>query len=1043
MKKSDGLINWLKKLFAVFLIAFISTLAMAQEKNITGNVTEAGTNSAIPGVTIVEVGTNNGTITDVNGNFSIKVNSGAQLEFSFIGMVTQTITVGNELIINVDMKSDLVGLDEVVVTGYTSEKIADLTGAVSVVSVDEIMKQGENNPIKAMQGRIPGVNISSDGNPSGSSTVRIRGIGTLNNNDPLYVIDGVPTKGGMHELNPSDIESIQVLRDASAASIYGSRAGNGVIIITTKQGKEGKTKVNFDMFHTFSQYGEIIDMLNTKQFGQAQWQAMINSGVNPNNNQIGYVYDYEYDNNGNAVLNGMKLPKYIDARDGTNTMLTSDTDWFNEITRPGLAQSYNLSISNGNDKSNNFFSLGYYDNKGTVNETYFKRFSSRINTTRKILGDLITIGENLTINNTSEVQTPGGVLDLAILSLPVMPVKTVDGDWGSVTSGMRDRDNPDRILDANKDNPYNYWRLFGNAYIDIQPIKNLHIKSSFGLDYSNYYQRVLTYSFTGRLGSDLTSSKMIQSHSMKWNWTNTANYVVKLNNSRFSFLLGTEMIDNSDINFSAERRTYEVEDPDYMWPDAGVGEMYATGGSTGYTLNSFFGKIDYGFADKYLASVTMRRDGSSRFGKDNRYATFPAFSAGWRIDQEGFMAGTEGVISNLKLRVGWGQTGNQEIDNYANRTLIYANYIGETGAGINTGTAYDITGSNSGILPSGYSLTQRANDEIKWETTTQTNIGLDFGFYNQAIYGSIEAYLKNTEDILVKPPYLGAIGEGGDHWVNGASMENKGLELAIGYRSETSFGLSYDINANLSGYRNKITKLPESVVNSYGGNGTTDNILGRPLNSFYGYVADGLFQSQDEVDNYVTQTGKGLGRIRYKNMNDDEVIDENDRAWIGNPHPDFEYGLNIALGWKGFDMTAFLQGVYGIDVYNSVKRFTDFWAVDELGSNKGVRVLDAWSPTNTGSDIPALSYSDLNNEKRTSSYYVENGSYLKLRLIQLGYSLPKDLLSKMKLSSARLYVSGQNLMTIKSKDFTGLDPENPALAYPISTSFTVGMNISF
>ncbi len=1043
MKKSYYLKNWPKKFFTVFLMALISTLAMAQEKNITGSVTESGTNNAIPGVTVVEVGTTNGTITDVNGNFAIKVSANAQLEFSFIGMKTKIITIGNELIINVEMKSDLVGLDEVVVTGYTSEKIADLTGAVSIVEVDEIMKQGENNPIKAMQGRIPGVNISGDGNPSGSSTVRIRGIGTLNNNDPLYVIDGVPTKGGMHELNPSDIKSIQVLRDASAASIYGSRAGNGVIIITTKQGKEGKTRVNFDMFQTFSQYGDIIDMLNTKQFGQAQWQAMINSGVDPNNNQIGYVYDYDYDNNGNAVLNGMKLPKYIDSRDGTNTMLTSDTDWFNEITRPGFAQSYNLSISNGTDKSNNFFSLGYYDNKGTVNNTYFKRFSSRINTSRKILGDLITIGENLTINNTSELQTPGGVLDLAILSLPVMPVKTVDGDWGSVTSGMRDRDNPARILDANKDNPYNYWRLFGNAYIDIQPIKNLHIKSSFGLDYSNFYQRVLTYSFTGRLGSDLTSSKMMQSHSMKWNWTNTANYVVQLSKNRLSFLVGTEMLDNSDINFSAERRTYEVEDPDYMWPSAGVGEMYATGGSTGYTLNSFFGKIDYGFDDKYLASVTLRRDGSSRFGKTNRYATFPAFSAGWRIDQEGFMAGTEGVISNLKLRVGWGQTGNQEIDNYANRTLIYANYIGETGAGINTGTAYDITGSNSGILPSGYSLTQRANDEIKWETTTQTNIGFDFGFYNQALYGSVEAYLKNTEDILVKPPYLGAIGEGGDHWVNGASMENKGLEISLGYRNETSNGFSYDIMANVSGYRNKITKLPESVVNSYGGNGTTDNILGRPLNSFYGYVSDGLFQSQDEVDSYVDQTGKGLGRIRYKNMNDDEVIDEDDRAWIGTPHPDFEYGLNLALGWKGFDFTAFLQGVYGIDVYNSVKRFTDFWAVDELGSNKGTRVLDAWSPTNTGSDIPALSYSDLNNEKRTSSYYVENGSYLKLRLIQLGYSLPKSVLSKIKLSKARLYVSGQNLMTIKSKDFTGLDPENPALAYPISTSFTVGMNISF
>ncbi|MBS2100286.1 SusC/RagA family TonB-linked outer membrane protein [Carboxylicivirga linearis] len=1041
MKKS---MNW-KFITGSVLLLFLSLFSIetfAQQTNVNGKVTD-DKGEPLTGVNIVQKGTTNGTITDINGVFNLVVSQDAVLVFRFIGMKTFETPVNGQSIINVTLQNESIDLDQLIVVGYQSQRKADLTGAVSVVEVDEIMKQGENNPIKALQGRIPGVNVITDGNPSGASTVRIRGIGTLNNNDPLYVIDGVPTKGGMHELNPSDIESIQVLRDASAASIYGSRAGNGVIIITTKQGKDGKTKVNFDTFHTFSQYGEVIDMMNSNQFGQAQWQAMINSGVNPNNNQIGYLYDYEYGNDGSPILNGMKLPKYIDARDGTNTMLTSDTDWFNSITRPGFAQSYNLSISNGTEKSNTFFSLGYYDNTGTVKETRFKRYSARLNSSSKILGDIITIGENLTINNTSELQAPGGVLDLAILSLPVMPLKTVDGDWGSVTSGMRDRDNPARILDANKDNPYNYWRLFGNTFVDIQPIKNLHIKSNFGLDYSNYYQRALIYSFGGRLGSDLTSSKIIQSHSLKWNWTNTMNYDFQIDKSKFSILLGTEMIDHSDINFSTERRTYEVEDPDYMWPSAGVGEMYSTGGATGYKLNSFFGKIDYAYADKYLASATLRRDGSSRFGKENRYATFPAFSVGWRIDQENFMEGTKGVISNLKLRVGWGQTGNQEIDNYANRTLIIANYIGETGAGINTGTAYDINGDNSGLLPSGYQLILRANDEIRWETTTQTNVGVDFGLFNQNLTGSIEFYLKDTEDILVKPPYLGAIGEGGDHWLNGASMENKGVEFSIGYKSKTSFGLSYDITANVSGNRNKITKLPESVVNSYGGNGTTDNILGKPINSYYGYVADGLFQSQEEVDDYVNQTGKGLGRIRYANLNDDDVIDENDRTWIGNPHPDFEYGLNIGLGYKGFDFTAFIQGVYGNEVYNSVKRFTDFWAVDELGSNKGTRVLNAWSPTNTGSDIPALSYSDLNNEKRTSSYYVESGSYLKLRMLQLGYSLPDGVLQKLKMGKARFYISGQNLLTIKSKEFTGLDPENPHLAYPISTSFTLGMNVSF
>mgnify|MGYP001810104559 CR=1 FL=1 len=1025
-------------------MALVTLSSFAQDNVISGVVTSSEDGQPLIGVSILIKGTQGGTISDLDGRFTIKPNSdNVILVFSMVGMKTTEIPAKNKTTLKVIMEPDSKLLEQIVVTGYTSQKKADLTGAVSVVDVNEMMKQGENNPIKALQGRIPGVNVSTNGNPSGASTVRIRGIGTLNNNDPMYVIDGVPTKGGMHELNSADIESIQVLRDASAASIYGSRAGNGVIIITTKKGKEGKTRVNFDSYVSTSRYGKVIDMLNTKQFGEAQWQAMINSGVDPNTNQIGYMYDYSYDDAGNPVLNGISVPKFIDARDGTNTMLSSNTDWFNEITRPGLAQSYNLSVSSGTDKANSFFSLGYYDNQGTIKESYFNRISARMNSSYKLLGDMITIGENFTINHTGELQAPGGVLDLSILALPVMPVKTVDGEWGSVTSGMRDRDNPARILDANKDNPYSYWRTFGNTFIDIQPVKNLHIRSNFGVDYSNYYQRVLTYSFGGRLGSDLNSSKMIQSHSLKWNWTNTATYDFKIDQHQFNLLAGTEAMKQNDVNFSAERRTYELEDPDYMWPSAGVGEMYTTGSSTGYSLLSVFGKVDYAFANKYLASVTVRRDGSSRFGKENRFATFPAFSVGWRINQERFMENANNVVSDLKLRVGWGQTGNQEIDNFANRTLIIANYIGETDAGVNTGTAYDISGGNSGMLPSGYQSVQQSNDAIKWETTTQTNVGLDFGFFNQSLYGSLEWYFKQTDDILVKPPYLGAIGEGGDHWVNGASMQNKGVEFTLGYRGKTSFGLEYDFTGNISGYRNKITKLPESVVNNYGGNGTTDNILGKPINSYYGYVADGLFQTQEEVDNYASQTGKGIGRIRYKDMNDDQVIDEKDRTWLGTPHPDVEYGLNIVLEYKGFDLTAFFQGIAGNEINNTVKRFTDFWAVDELGSNKGTRVLDAWSPTNTDSDIPALSFSDLNNEKRFSSYYIESGSYLKLRNLQLGYTLPASITRKIKLDKTRFYVSGQNLMTLKSKNFTGLDPENPNLGYPISTTFTVGLNVGF
>ena len=508
-------------------------------------------------------------------------------------------------------------------------------------------------------------------------------------------------------------------------------------------------------------------------------------------------------------------------------------------------------------------------------------------------------------------------------------------------------------------------------------------------------------------------------------------------------MIGSEIIRQHDLWFTAERQTYELETPDYMFPSAGTGEAFATGSASGYTLSSFFGKANYVYDDKYLASLTLRRDGSSRFGKNNRYATFPAFSVGWRISEEMFMESTRDVVSDLKLRAAWGQTGNQEIDNLANRTILVANYIGSTDPAVVSGTAYDIAGANSGLLPSGYQLTQRGNDNIKWETTTQSNVGVDYSLFKQSLYGSLEWYLKRTKDILIKPPYLAAIGEGGGQWVNGASMENRGIEFTVGYRNQTVFGLSYDIVGNISGYRNKITYLPESVVLSYGGSGT-DNILGRPIDSYYGYVADGLFRTQDEVDNYVTQIGKGVGRIRYANIKDDGVINENDRTWLGDPHPDFEFGLNVYFEYKKFDLTMFFQGLVGNQVINNTKQFTDFWAVAELNMNKGVRLLNAFDPIkNPSSDIPMISLTDDNNEKRFSSYYIERGSYLKMRNLQVGYSLPSGFVSKIKLDKARFYLSGQNFLTLKSKNFSGLDPENPNLAYPISTTFTFGLNVSF
>jgi TonB-linked SusC/RagA family outer membrane protein len=470
---------------------------------------------------------------------------------------------------------------------------------------------------------------------------------------------------------------------------------------------------------------------------------------------------------------------------------------------------------------------------------------------------------------------------------------------------------------------------------------------------------------------------------------------------------------------------------------------------------SFFGKLNYTFNDRYLASVTVRRDGSSRFGKNNKYGTFPSVSAGWRISEEKFMEGTKEWLDNLKLRASWGQTGNQEISNIARYTIYKANY-GEAGfGGQSYGTSYDIQGTNGGqTLNSGFQRYQIGNDDIKWETTTQTNIGLDFGFLHNALYGSFEWYYKKTKDILVYMPGIGIMGEGSSKWINAGEVENKGIELNLGYRGSAG-DFSYDIAGNLSTNRNKVTKLPETIASkgTFGGSGVK-SVVGHPINSYVGYVYDGIFKSQEEVDNHAIQDGAAVGRMRYKDLDDNGVINEADQKWIYDPTPDFTYGLNIYLQYKDFDFTMFWQGVQGVDVLTSVKPGddtnggykvqTDLWAgVNVPYLNKGDRVLDAWTPANSGSDIPALSLYDNNNEKRFSTYYVENGSYLKLRTIQLGYNLPKGVTEKLHMSKIRTYLSAQNLLTIKSSKFTGVDPENALFGYPIPLNVTFGINVSF
>ena len=997
------------------------------------------------GATVMEKDTSNGTVTDFDGNFTLKVQPGATLVFSYIGYKTVELPAQNGM--TVTMEDDALSLNEVVVTGYTTQRKADLTGAVSVVSVSELSKQNENNPIKAMQGRVPGMNISADGNPSGAATVRIRGIGTLNDNDPLYIIDGVPTKAGMHELNGNDIESIQVLKDAASASIYGSRAANGVIIITTKKGKEGKIKVNFDASVAASIYKNKIETMNASEWGRAYWQAAVNDGINPNNNNLGYQYNWGYDAQGYPVLNGLTMNMYLD---DNASVRTGDTDWFKEITRTGVVQQYNLSVSNGSERGHSFFSVGYYDNLGTIKESQFNRLSARANSEYKLFDGLLTIGENFTMNRTKGTDAPGGILENALEFNPNFPIWAENGEYAQALGAYSERENPLSLLYNNKDNEYTQWRSFGDVHASITPFKNFMLRTTLGMDYSQKEQRFFTYPIAnGKVKRTESAVESKQEHWMRWMWNAIATYNLEIGLHRGDAMVGME-VNRQDYKWSsAKRYEYSILNTDYMWPSAGSGKQLAEGSGDGFSLVSFFGKVNYTYADKYMTSVTVRRDGSSRFGHNNQYGTFPSVSLGWRITQEDFMKKTGDWLDDLKLRYSWGQTGNQEISNTARYTLyksVVSTGLWESGE---AGTSYDIEGRNGGYaLSNGYVRAQRGNEDIKWETTTQHNIGLDFALMRNEIYGSFDWFHKLTSDILLPMDGIAAMGEGASQWINAGEMKNIGWEMTVGYRHKLPGGLSWDINGNISRYTNEITKLPETVAakGTFGGNGIM-SVVGHPMGAQVGYVADGIFKSQDEIDNHAKQEGAGLGRIRYRDLNGDGIVTEEDQTWIYNPTPDFTWGLNVYLQYRDFDFTMFWQGIQGVDVdCRGYKSQTDFWANSNINVpylNKGVRVLDAWSPTNTDSDIPALTTSDTNNEGRVSSYYIENGSFVKLRTVQLGYNVPKSFIEKLHMERIRLYLSAQNLLTIKSSKFSGVDPENPGFGYPIPLNVTFGLNVSF
>ncbi len=1008
----------------------------AQAGMLTGQVIDKE-GVPIVAATVAALPTGKKTATGENGEFSLEIGSSTQIRVTAIGFKRQDVPIAQAG--KIILEKDELGVEEVLVTGYMTQRKADLTGAVSVVKREDFVNNPSANVMRSLQGKVSGVRVTTDGNPAENVGIQFRGITSFNSSPPLIVLDGQPVSINLRDINPNDIESIQFLKDASSASIYGSRAAGGVILVTTRKGIKGKAKVTYEAYAAVNNPGNVPQMLNAEEYGRALWQATVNDGDDPTAAVRYYNYDWTVNAQGIPVLNSVKPIEWLN---DAKTMPSANTNWFNEGMRTGFQQNHQVSITSGTENSTSFFSVNYYNNEGTQITSFFRRLAARMNNEYELFDERVKIGENLTLTNLRmrDVNSTYGLLVMP----PNIPVYANDGAWGGVAMplGMDDFANPIRDMELNKDNTGNFLKVLGSAYLSAEIIHNLTFRSQFGVDYSMWYDRKIDKKWQEAGGKAGTINGVSQNnwHDLGQTWTNTLLYNIATGEHHLDVLVGIEAFKFLNESISGYRSGLLLEDRDYAYLSTATGEQRTfNGGGNERTMLSYFSKANYVFADKYLASVTFRRDGSSVFGKNYRFGNFPSFSVGWRMKNEEFMKDVA-WIDDLKFRASWGQNGNSEPLNSGKLVNIYVTDI--------NGTSYAIGGNETGNIPSGFRRASLGNPDLKWETTTQTNVGVDFTFLQNRLYGSLDWFNKKTTGMLFEPPYIAALGEGGYRWINSANMTNKGIEAQLTWAvSKEDF--RYAVSGNVSTYKHQVNSLPENVKYAFGGNGLLDNIVGRPLNSMYGLVADGIYKTQEEVDNGPIQPGKGVGRIRYKDLDGDGVINEVfDRTWIGVSDPKLAAGLNFEAAYKNFDFSFFLQGVFGNSVRNSWKELSDFWNIGvQNDRNHPSRILDAWSPTNPDSDIPALSRRDANGERRFSSYFVEDGSYVKLRNLNIGYTLPTSVVEKIKLSNLRFYVTAQNLFAIKKTwgedKFTGMDPENPGTGYPMPLSLYFGLNVSF
>ncbi|MFT4023679.1 MAG: TonB-dependent receptor [Flavihumibacter sp.] len=1031
----------------------------------------------VPNATVLVKGTNIATQTAENGDFVLNVPDNRKiLQVSSVGYESTEINIGSSDNLTVVLKLNVVAGTEVVITGYTGQRRRDITGSVSSVTGKELVTNPANNFAQKMQGKVAGVSITNSAAPGGAVMVRIRGVGSVTGvNDPLYIVDGVPTRGGLTEINPNDIEDIQVLKDASAASIYGSRANNGVIVVTTRKGKTGAVRVNLNAYTGVQKPYNFYDAMTPMQYAQLLWDDAVNQGKDPKNTAYGALGD-----GSGPVLPDYTIPMVLEgnpladpanySRDVNGPgwlvnkfMITgankAGTDWFRECTRTAPTSSLDLSVSGGSDKGHYLVSGSVYNQGGVLKYTYLDRYSLRVNSDFSI-SKSIRFGENLQVGYTKsngvQLYEDYGIMAKIYSASRLQPVYDImgyfSGSRAQVNPGLAY--NPYAALYRNKNNKTQNLRLLGNVFGEADLVKGLTYRISLGYDYSTYNRSEFSpLPLEDRLAAQVATLSVNNSYNINLTLTNLLTYRLNLGEKhQLKVLGGTESIRGSYRNADVTKSGYAFEDVDFQYLSAGSDVVSANGGGSETRLLSYFGKLDYSFNERYLFSATVRRDASSNFAPARRWGTFPAFSAGWIVSDERFMQ-KQKLVDMLKLRASWGITGNQDIDPNNQYTTFSSSPIL---------SYYDIGGTNNSIVQ-GFQASRIGNPLAQWEEQAMTNAGIDIALFKSRLYFSADVYKRETRKLLLVVPVASTGGVNIQPATNVGAMENKGVDLTLSYNGNPGRDFKYQVSANWSAYRNKVTKLYNGKDGFIQFDDQRVSTLsrtqqGQPIGMFWGYVNDGIFQNNAKADAYPTQNGdRSLynqpGRFIFRNTNGDTVVNALDRTFIGSPHPKFTYGLNINLQYKSFDLSVFVQGSYGNKIFNFFKAFTDFFP---FNTNPSVRMLDSWTSTNTGAVLPKTNSAAASFESQANSYYIEDGSYLRGKILSLGYTLPARLLSRIKPTNARVYAQGTNLFTITR--YNGIDPEvpvqNPGAGadlqygvdkgiYPFTRTFTVGLQLGF